>query len=153
MNLITGAGRGLGLAMHRHLGGIPFTRGTPIEAIRRNAPYDLIVHCAVNTAKAVPVDDALGYVQDNVSLTGEMISIPHRRFVYISSVDVYRRTDQLGLYASCKLISETMVMNAAHRPLIIRPTTLLGNSMRPNTIYRMLTEPAPKLYLAESSSA
>ncbi len=151
MNLITGAARGLGLAMHRALGGIPFTRGTTLDSIRREEPYDAIIHCAVNSAKEVSEQDAYGYVSDNLLLTQGLLQIPHKRFVYISSIDVYKPIDSMGLYAASKFMGEALVRKEATRPLIIRPATLLGPGMRPNTIYRMLTEPDAKLFLSGES--
>lgn len=151
MNLITGAARGLGLAMHRALGGIPFTRGTTIESVMREEPYDAIIHCAVNSAKTVNEQDAYGYVADNFLLTQRLLQIPHKRFVYISSIDVYKPMDSMGLYAATKFMGEAIVRKEATRPLIIRPATLLGPGMRPNTIYRMLTEPGAKLFLSAES--
>ena len=51
--LVTGARSGLGNAVHRALGGIAFVRGMQVDdpAIRAAAPFDAIIHCAVNAGK------------------------------------------------------------------------------------------------------
>lgn len=151
MNLVTGAARGLGLALHRRLGQVPFTRGSSLQLVAKAGPYDAIVHSAVNSIKEVSPDIAYGYLQDNLLLLQELLRIPHRRFVFISSIDVKRPVDRMGLHASTKFLSEAMVREHGHKPLILRPVTLLGHAMRPNTVYRMLTEPACRLFLASSS--
>lgn len=149
MNLVTGAARGLGFALHRALGDVPFTRGTTFESLKSGEPFDAIIHAAVNSTK--DITDLEGYIEDNVLLTQRLLKVPHKRFVYISSVDVTKPTDSMGLYASTKLISETLVRQEGIKPLILRPTTLLGYGMRPNAIYRMLTESNPELFVAATS--
>lgn len=160
--LVTGAARGLGLAMHNKFGGVAFVRGTPL--VVPDAPYDAIIHCAVNTAKVVHLEDAHAYFQDNVLLTQQMLRIPHRRFIYISSVDVYssrqspacagenyEASPHVGLYAATKIFSESMVKAQGRHPLILRPTTLMGPGMRPNSTLRMLTERDCRLFISGAS--
>lgn len=148
--LITGTASGLGYSLHQVIGGVPVVRGTKIE----DRPYEAIIHCAANTSKSVPYEAAYGYVSDNVLLTQRLVKLRHRRFIYISSIDVPRGFEcsgASGLYANCKLIGEAIVGAEASKPLILRPTTLLGPRMRPNSIFRMLTEPHAKLYVSAES--
>lgn len=148
--LITGTASGLGHSLHQAIGGIPVVRGTDIE----DRPYEAIIHCAANTVKSVPYEAAYGYVSDNVLLTQRLVKLRHRRFIYISSIDVPRGAEcagAVGLYANCKLMSEAIVGAEAAKPLILRPTTLMGPRMRPNSIFRMLTEPHAKLYVSAES--
>jgi nucleoside-diphosphate-sugar epimerase len=165
--LVTGAARGLGFALHKALGGVAFVRGSKAGnvATSESAPYDAIIHCAVNSTKSVRLDDAYSYLQDNFLLTQELLHIPHRRFVYVSSVDVYARGSSTpvraesnhevvelpGLYTSTKLFSEALVRERGTRPLILRPTTLMGSVMRPNSTYRLLTERDCRLFLSPMS--
>ena len=161
--LVTGARSGLGNAVHRALGGIAFVRGMQVDdpAIRAAAPFDVIVHCAVNAAKYVSMRTAFGYMDDNFLLTQRLVDIPHRKFVFVSTLAVYPPTGRAvsededvdlmpltGPYAFTKLFSDLYVQERASNPLILRTTTLLGPAIRPSTVLRALTQPNCKLFLA-----
>ncbi len=87
--LVTGAASGLGAAVHRALGGTAMTRATPFAEVEGGAPYDAIIHCAFGSQKLVTPATAHAYVDDNVLLTERLPRIPHRKFVFICSNDVY----------------------------------------------------------------
>ena len=161
--LVTGARSGLGNAVHRALGGIAFVRGTAIDdpAILAAAPFDAIVHCAVNAAKYVSMQTAFDYMNDNFLLTQRLVDIPHRKFVFVSTLAVYPPTGRAvsededvdlmpltGPYAFTKLFSDLYVQKRASNPLILRTTTLLGPAIRPNTVLRALTQHDCQLFLA-----
>jgi len=164
--LVTGVRSGLGNAVHRALGGIGFVRGMQLDdpAIRARAPFDAIIHCAVNAAKAVTMQTAYGYMEDNLLLTQRLVDIPHRKFVFVSSLAVYPSTGRAvredddvdlmplaGPYAFTKLFSDLYVQKWAREPLILRTTTLLGPAIRPNTVMRALTQRDCQLFLAPDS--
>jgi nucleoside-diphosphate-sugar epimerase len=161
--LVTGVRSGLGHAVHQRLGGIGFTRGMALDdpAILAAAPFDAIIHCAVNAAKAVSMNTAYGYMEDNLLLTQRLVGIPHRKFVLISTLAVYPSTGRAvseqddvdllplaGPYAFTKLFSDLYVQQCANAPLVLRTTTLLGPAMRRSTITRALTERNCQLFLA-----
>ena len=161
--LVTGARSGLGNAVHRALGGIAFVRGMQVDdpAIRAAAPFDAIIHCAVNAAKYVSMRTAFGYMDDNFLLTQRLVDIPHRKFVFVSTLAVYPPTGRAvsededvdlmplsGPYAFTKLFSDLYVQERANNPLILRTTTLLGPAIRPSTVLRALTQPNCQLFLA-----
>lgn len=162
--LVTGAASGLGAAVHRALGGMPMTRATPWAEIERAAPYDAIVHCAFGAQKVVTPATAHAYLEDNLLLTERLISIRHRKFVYVSSIDVYplpRRgaaedddydlARLSGPYSFAKLFSDALVRARCPDHLILRPASLLGRTMRPSTTLRVLTETAPRVFLHPDS--
>jgi nucleoside-diphosphate-sugar epimerase len=164
--LVSGAASGLGSAVHRALGGVALLRGMALDdpAVRRAAPFDAIIHCGFNAAKAVPMGSAFSYLDDNVLMTQRLLDVPHRKFVYISSLDVYPRTGRAvgehddvdvsalnGLYAHTKLFSDLLVQRQAANALILRPATLLGPVMRPNTTTRVLTQAGCRVFLAAES--
>jgi len=164
--LVTGARSGLGNAVHRALGGIAFTRDSSLDdpAIKAAAPFDAIIHCAVNAAKEVTMSTAYDYMADNLLLTQRLVDIPHRLFVFVSSLAVYPPSGRAvaededvdlmplaGPYAFTKLFSDLYVQKHARAPLILRTTTLLGPAIRPNTILRALTQPGCQLFLAPNS--
>ena len=164
--LVTGARSGLGNAVYKALGGMPFMRGasTDDKAIRDAAPFDAIIHCAVNADKAVTMSSVYKYLDDNFLLTQRLVDIPHKKFVFVSSLAVYplsgraiSETEDLDLlpltgpYAFTKLFSDVYVQERATNPLILRTTTLLGPAIRPNTLLRALTQPDCQLFLAPTA--
>jgi len=161
--LVTGARSGLGNAVHRALGGMAFVRGTSTDdpAIRAAAPFDAIIHCSVNADKAVTMGTMFKYLDDNFLLTQRLVDIPHRKFVFVSSLAVYPPSGRAisededldllpltGPYAFTKLFSDAYVRERAQNPLILRTTTLLGPAIRTNTLLRALTQPGCQLFLA-----
>jgi nucleoside-diphosphate-sugar epimerase len=164
--LVTGVRSGLGHAVHRALGGIGFARGMAPDdpSILAAAPFDAIVHCAVNAAKSVSMKTAYGYMEDNLLLTQRLVDVPHRKFVFISSLAVYPPSGRAisededvdlmpltGPYAFTKLFSDLYVQKWANQPLVLRTTTLLGPAIRPSTVMRVLTQRECQLFLAPGS--
>jgi nucleoside-diphosphate-sugar epimerase len=162
--LVTGAASGLGAAVHRALGGTPFTRGTRFDEVAAAAPYDAIIHCAFGAQKLVTPATAYAYLDDNLLLTERLAAIPHRKFVFVSSIDIYplpRRgaTEDddydlarlSGPYPFAKLFSDALVRARCPNHLILRPASLLGATMRPSTTLRVLTERAPRVFLSPES--
>lgn len=162
--LVTGAASGLGAAVHRAFGGTPMTRATPWAEIEAGAPYDAIVHCAFGSQKLVTPATAYAYLDDNLLLTERLARLPHRKFVFISSIDIYPAPRQgakenddydlarlSGPYPFAKLFSDALVRARCPDHLILRPASLLGPAMRPSTALRVLTERAPRLFLHPDS--
>jgi len=165
--LVTGAASGLGLAVHRQLGGVPFVRGMGIDDPRICAaqPFDAIVHCALRVMAPVTMRTCYAYLEDNFLLTERLLSIPHHKFVYVSSLDVYPRMGRAvrededvdlstlaGPYSFVKLFSDVLVQNQAANHLVLRTTTQLGTSMRKSTVtWRLLTERGCHLGLSGQS--
>ena len=87
--LVTGTGSGLGATPYDGFGDMALTRADNPAKFWEHSVYDAIVHCAIDLAEGV--DDA---VSKNVSLLKDVCRIPHRLFVYISSVDVYPNADR-----------------------------------------------------------
>ena len=158
--LVTGSTSGLGAALCKAFKAEPFVRGnTPSKCV----DYDTIIHCAANNAKAVSISEMERYLDDNVTLTQRLLETPHRRFIYLSTVDLYPKgavadpandfdvANIKGLYTATKLMSEALVRQKGIRALILRPTSLLGPTMRPSSIYRMLTQKDCHLFLSANS--
>src|SRR5262245_6198955 len=89
--LISGAASGLGNAIYRALGGIPLVRGLSLDdpSVRAAEPFDVIIHCAVNARYPITMGSAFDYLDDNFLLTQRLLNLPHKRFIYMSSLDVY----------------------------------------------------------------
>jgi nucleoside-diphosphate-sugar epimerase len=165
--LITGAGSGLGFAVHQQLGGVAFARGMALDDSRICAaqPFDAIVHCALRVMSPVTTRTCYTYLEDNFLLTEQLLDIPHHKFIYVSTLDVYPRLGRAigededvdlstlaGPYSFVKLFSDILVQNRAPNHLVLRTTTQLGTSMRKTTVtWRLLTERGCRLGLSEQS--
>jgi nucleoside-diphosphate-sugar epimerase len=164
--LVSGPASGLGNAVQRALGGVGLPRNMALHdpLIRDRAPFDAIIHCAVNAAKTITMENAFQYIDDNLFLTQRLLEVPHKKFIYLSSMDIYPRLGRaiaededfdlsalVGPYAHAKLFSDLLVQRKAAKPLILRPATLLGPAMRPNTTSRMLTQRGCGVFLSAES--
>ncbi|MDN3513537.1 MAG: NAD(P)-dependent oxidoreductase [Candidatus Brocadia sp.] len=163
--LTSGVLSGIGKHIHENLGGRGITRSTSAEELTKikREGADVIIHCAFNSQKDVTADSVYQYFRDNVFLTNELASIPHKRFIFFSTVDIYaknsevHREDELihidnmrGMYAITKLISESIVRRCRNF-LILRPTTLLGRHARKNTLTRIIEGEKDPLFLSGNS--
>lgn len=165
--LITGAASGLGKHLVEFLGGIPFTRETSekeFNNLERNG-VDVIIHCAFNSSKVITSENLYSYITDNVFLTNKLLKIPHKKFIFISTVDVYPIDGKkhcegqvidvnsvYGIYAITKLISESLVKGKSKNNLILRCATLLGKYSRGNSLIRIIKDKKPALSLSGKSS-
>jgi nucleoside-diphosphate-sugar epimerase len=159
--LVSGASSGLGRFLKESLGADAYDR-TQNHAPQKE--YDVIIHSAFNVANKVPSDQFAQYLDDNIGLTSRLLSIPHKQFIFISSVDVYPKGGKIyaedtpynaaeisSLYGIMKLQAETLVQQQAQKPVILRCSSLLGKYMRPNSITRILAGENPSLSVAADS--
>lgn len=157
--LITGSGSGLGKYFHDQLGGISFNRdfGNVDET-------EVLIHCAFNLAREVNSKDLYQYLLDNVFLTKRLAKIPHKKFIYMSSVDVYPKNNKKhseneiidvnqisGFYGVTKLMSESLIQNLCPNFLILRCSALLGKDARENSLKKIIKEENPTLTLSSKS--
>lgn len=152
--LVTGTDSGLGKYLHRHFQCDGLARGGSLSL---KTKYHAVIHCAVSTVKDITHNNLSAYVDDNVSLTKQLCSsVLCKKFIYISTVDVYPQRDDyhwkesdeivlstspplLGVYAITKLISEAVVMDNSPNWLILRCSTLLNTyARRNNSTMKML---------------
>lgn len=160
--LVTGSSGGLGKYLHDNLGGISLNRQTfeNEDWVKKGA--DIIIHCAFNSDHNPKNMDQ--YFQDNVLLTEKLIKIPHKKFIFISSIDVYPKNlskhteDEIldadktkDLYAKTKLLSEDLVKRNCSNFLILRCTALLGKDSRANSLIKIIQEKNPILTLSAKS--
>ena len=157
--LVSGTKSGLGASLLNWLGTDSLTRtDNPADLWGRPA-YDAIVHCAIDLTR-----DNSNAITKNVALLHDVMRIPHRLFVQISSVDVYSNTkgkrreiDELGAipedasYRAVKLACELALRNTNKPNLVLRPTALLGKTARPNSLIKMMHNPNCRLTLSPKS--
>ena len=163
--LVTGTDSGLGSTLLETLGSESLTRGIDPSERWDDAPYDAIIHCAIDLTDDRSNPSPFDPASRNVALLQNVLRIPHRMFIHISSVDVYPESDSpkredtaLGTipkdnsYRAVKLACEA-ALTASDRPhLILRPTALLGPTARPNSLIRMIRDPGCQLTLNPAST-
>ena len=151
--LTTGILSGLGKHIYENLGGIGLTRYLSTEGREKikNRGADVIVHCAFNSRQGINSDFLYHYLKDSVLLTKELVSFPHKKFIYLSSVDIYPKgggfrseeevidVDSIsGIYGIAKLMSESIVKEHCENYLVLRPTFLLGKYSRKSSTIKVI---------------
>ena len=151
--LVSGTGSGFGRHAREVFGAQSWDRDT-LETERQqlvNDGVDVVIHSAFNSSSAVDSDNVAQYVRDNLLLTADLLSVPCDLFVFMSTVDVYPRDgvrhsedevidlDEVsGIYGMMKLMSEGLVREREGCHLILRCSSLLGPTIRGNTLTRLL---------------
>ena len=164
MILISGTSRGFGKYLFEKLPNtISFDRKNPNKYHREE--FDIIIHCAFNNSNNIRTSTAFSYLEDNIFLTEKLTKIKHKKFIFISSIDVYplglkewKEDEDIlidevkSLYGKMKIFCEAIVKNNCKDYLILRPSAMIGKYMRPNSLIRILEEEKPQLTLAEKST-
>jgi nucleoside-diphosphate-sugar epimerase len=166
--LVTGSNSGLGKFCAQFFNGIALNRQTNFAEIKQQAetkPYRAIIHCAFNAKPDIDSIKLYDYLNDTVMLTQKLLQLPHEKFIFISSADVYPQTNDIhsedenikldevrNIYGIAKLMSESLIQNEAKEPLVLRTTALLGEDARKNSLIKILTQEQVKLTLASVSS-
>lgn len=144
--LVTGANSGLGKYIASQIDCAILTRENSKSVLDKT--YDTIIHCAFNSRKNV--NDYYEIVRDNIFLTKDLCKVPHNKFVFISSIDVYQEED--NLYKTSKLMAESIVNKMATNSLTLRCSAILGETMRKNNFRKIIEDVDPKLSLSGESS-
>ena len=107
--------------------------------------FDLIIHCAFNSTHYEYNDDInYGYLDDNLFLTDRLTKIPHKKFIYISSIDVYNCVNP---YSFCKKMAESIVSEQCTNWNVLRCSAFLGDYSRYNTFMKIYKEETPSVFL------
>ena len=158
--LITGVSSGLGKYLHDNFGGISFDRKNKEEVDEA----EVIIHCAFNRNRDITTQNLYQYLFDNIFLTKKLAKIPHKKFIFISSVDVYPKNDQKhfenevinvnqvsGIYEITKLFSESLIQTLCPNLLILRCAALLGKDSKENSLIKIIREDNPTLTVSADS--
>lgn len=167
MFLITGFQSGFGQYCYEQLPSQGYARNSAWDDARNlanNQPDLYIIHAAASARKNINTD-LYSFVEDNILLTYQLTQLPCKKFIYLSSADVYPENENMhqetelieidqtkNWYAKSKLISESIITKNCPNHLILRCTSLLGSNMRPNNLTRLLFEDHPSLSLSPTSS-
>jgi nucleoside-diphosphate-sugar epimerase len=134
--LVTGVRSGLGKYLYERLPGpLGVDRNNKEKMLAKAAQSDglIILHAAFNSKR--DLDDYSSYAEDNLFLTEELLSIPHDKFVYFSSVDVY---GPFNPYSFMKRCAEDLVRKRSKDALILRLPAILGPTIRKNSLVKLL---------------
>ncbi len=160
--VVVGAGAGIGKYIAERFGAIAFVRG---DVLSKLEGVETVIFCAAKARFETAASDLYTSLEDNLFLLERISRLPHQRFVYFSTVDLYPNDDGVhcetedikiealqGGYPAFKLMGEAIVQARCKRPLILRPTSLFGKGMRPNNIVRLITEDTKGLSLAKDAN-
>lgn len=160
--LITGIRSGLGKFIYENIGGFGLSRNNFAKV--KNYSYEVIIHCAASTRRDYGGNRLADYVEDNIFLTRSLLDIPHKKFIYFSSIDVYPKEHELfsedavidvdkidGLYGVTKFISEALVRENGTNYLILRPSAFLGKNSRPNSLIKIIDSEKCCLTISKNS--
>jgi len=164
--LVTGARSGFGKYLQESFNAFILTRQTNLDYVFQLAekkPFAAIIHAAFNAKLNIDSNNLYACYQDNIELTQKLLQIPHKKFIFISSIDVYEKNNlphtedevikinSQNIYGISKLFAESMVQKHATQFLILRCSALLGKYSRPNSIIKMVQQKNVNLTLHEES--
>ena len=146
--LVTGSSTGLGKYLREAFNAEGFAR----SAGRVQEPrYDYIIHCGWDLKKNISPSEGFSYLEESQELTKKLVSIPHKKFIFMSTIDVYPKNnkehnedeeinlhDVQGIYGLSKLLSEEIVKGSSEH-LSLRLSSLLGKYTRYNTATKIAT--------------
>ncbi|MDD9950723.1 MAG: NAD-dependent epimerase/dehydratase family protein [Zetaproteobacteria bacterium] len=168
--LVTGVSSGLGKYLYEAIGDIGIHRENShliTKAQSEGQVFELIIHCAANTRRPQKISELYGYYCDNIQLTENLTRLKHKKFIYISSVDVYPSSHHLhqestkiapdllcqngSTYALSKAFAESIVHAKAACPTIFRCASLLGKYSQSNNLSKICSQDDCQLSLAAES--
>tara|TARA_B100001093_G_scaffold513952_1_gene586942 strand:+ start:2505 stop:3194 length:690 start_codon:yes stop_codon:yes gene_type:complete len=127
--LISGNKSGLGKYLFDNLpNSVGFGRGQ--QHIVQHC--DNIIHCAFN--KTNDITNHYQYLEDNIFLTKNLLNCYNKKFIYISTIDVYNQNPTM--YSLFKQFSESIVLNHPNT-LVLRCSMMLGPTMKPNHVTKL----------------
>lgn len=157
--LVTGASSGLGKFLSNRLKSYNLNRKKITKKIL-NKKWDLIIHCAYDS-KSYDIKNFEKYFEDNVILSNIVSNLKGKK-IFISTVQVYENNSpksrneksfieksKLSTYPKSKIICEDFFKKKGD--LILRVGSMVGNSMRKNTISKILNKNESSINLNKDS--
>jgi nucleoside-diphosphate-sugar epimerase len=132
--LVTGIKSGLGKYLYENLSDAAGLDRSGFNLIK-DEEYDTIIHCACNKAQThADIGDHYGYLDDNIFLTQDLLTLKYKKFIYISTIDVYPPTP--NVYGLFKRLAESIVKQKPGT-IILRCSMILGENTKPNHITKL----------------
>ena len=134
--LITGTNGSLGSFLaDKYQNSICITRENPLTDDIISEGVDTIIHCAFNSKLEELQKVSKECYEDNVDLTYSLVKVPHRRFIYISSIQIPPRF--ITPYAIFKQIAEYTVQNNCRNHLILRVSCFLPQPKKQSSFFKI----------------
>ena len=135
--LITGTNGSLGaFLVNKYENPICITRENPITDDIISNGVDTIIHCAFNTNWKELQAVSKECFEDNIDLTYSLVKIPHKRFIYISSIQVAPHS--LTPYAIFKKIAEDIIRDNCDNHLILRVSCFLPQPKKQSSFFKII---------------
>ncbi len=157
--LITGTSSGLGKFLSEEFKSYKLNRKNINKKIF-NKKWKLIIHCAYDS-KSYNIDNFKKYFDDNIVLSN-IVSKLRGKKIFISTVQVYENNkknkrkeidqisyNKLSAYPLSKIICESFFNQKGN--LILRVGSMVGSSMRRNTIKKITKEKKTNINLNKKS--
>jgi len=134
--LITGTNGSLGkFFVEKYKNPICITRENPITDEIISDGVDTIIHCAFNSNLEELQNVSEGCYKDNIDLTYSLVKIPHKKFIYISSIQVAPKL--LTPYAIFKRIAEYIIQDNCENHLILRVSCFLPQPKKQSSFFKI----------------
>jgi hypothetical protein len=149
--LISGASSGLGKYLLSNLDSDEFDRTLqkPKNFSIPEYGYDLIIHAAFGMPNNS--ETKYEYKEYHLKLANKLLSIPHKRFVFISTVDASEKIKVDNWYGEAKQKVEDLCLANSNHAIILKCGAMFGPGMRKNQILKIASEKSAKLTLTKRS--
>jgi|TARA_R110000796_G_scaffold37107_1_gene93829 dTDP-4-dehydrorhamnose reductase len=135
--LITGTNGSLGLFLvNKYKNPICITRENPLTDEIISEGVDTIIHCAFNSELEELQNVSEKCYKDNIDLTYSLVKVPHKKFIYISSIQVAPKS--LTPYAIFKRISEHIIQDKCKDYLILRVSCFLPQPKKQSSFFKIV---------------
>ena len=141
--LITGVNSGLGKYLYSKLPNSLGLNRDNFDLIK-DEEYQTIIHCAFN--KENVITNYKKYLDDNIFLLQRLKNLKYKKFIYISTIDVYQK--EQNMYSLFKKFSESLLDK---EDLILRCSMMLGDTMKPNHLTKIKSN-IPQISLSGDST-
>ena len=157
--LITGHKKGLGKFLKNYFSKEKYKVFTLNNKIyKKKIIFKFILHCAARRPHYKKKYTNLNYIDSNIFLTLKLTKLNFKRFIYISSVDVYPKMKKKiekkkidynklsTIYQISKYTSERILLNICpKKTLILRLPSLIGKEMQQNVFYDIIFSKKKKI--------
>jgi nucleoside-diphosphate-sugar epimerase len=149
--LISGTSSGVGRFLSKQL---PFAkrydRSSNILDFKDKS-FDVIFHCAYDKSYALGHKNLFEQLKSNIQLVEELCNINHKVFIFFSSIEIYSKEfngklsdhklgsgDLFSKHGFFKIIGESIVASKAKNFIILRPSLMIGEDSRINTLMNIV---------------
>ena len=122
------------------------------QIFKKNYFFDFIIHCAAKRPRYKKKISNIDYINSNIDLTRKLITLKFKKFIYISTIDVYPKNTKLKkeniiinlnkletIYQLTKLSSEKILSYFyKDKSIILRLPSIIGKEMKKNIFYEIM---------------